>query len=381
MRSQPSLRTLLWFICLASAGGMGTSAKAQDWTDKLTFNGFYTLDLTVTDEDYQVISAGGPRLFEADEPSFNNSLIGAQLRYDFTEKWSATVQGVAFLDQNDSLDFDLDWAYISHQFDHDWQVRAGQFQIPFLQGTELRNVGFTRLWARPLTPGSGAGGYDHYSGLEVIKKFSRGDHSWSLQWGAGQAEHLLEDQVDNEDMTLFAAQWDRENFWLRGALLHANYTVTTPRGQLIENAGNVLMGSLESEWRPQNWVLNVGYSTTKSDTTPDDTMAYASLGVELGDFTPYLMSIYRNQNFPTVVIPGGPPGGGPGGGPGMGPPPPPMGDNDRYVQAVGVRWNFKPNMIFKFQLEQNKVDDQSRLQQGRRIEQSRVLSVIMEGVF
>ncbi|MEZ5470938.1 MAG: hypothetical protein R3E90_04100 [Marinicella sp.] len=372
-------KIMVLLLVLISLHIVGLSV-AQNWQDQFTFNGFYTIDLTMTDEDIDVISSGGPRFFEDKKPSINNSLIGVQVRYDFNEKLAATIQGTAFLDRNDSLDFDLNWGYLSYQFDNDWQGRVGKFQIPFLQGTELRNVGFTRLWARPLTPGSGAAGYDFYQGLEVLKKVSYDESSWEFQWGFGKAEHNLEDQIDNQDMALFTTRYLRDDFWLRGALLHANYQVISPRGTLIENAGNILMGSLESEWRPNDWVINLGYSQSKGDTVPDDTMTYLSVGRVFGDFTPYILGSYRNQNFPRVRQINAPPGPPPGG-PGSGPPAPPQGDLDLYSQALGVRWHINPKTALKLQFEHLKRDDQSRAAVGRQLNEGNVISIIMEGVF
>lgn len=371
---QTKLPCLLFvLLCL-----MVFQTKAQNG---FTFRGFYTIDFTVSDANLPIIAAIQARDYKKHKPSLANSVMGGQLKYQFSDAWSVTVQGSLAMDRFESIDYETDWAYLSYQFGQDWQARAGRFQVPFLQGTELNKVGFTRLWARKLTPGSGAGGFEHYNGIELIKQVPLDHGSWEFQLGLGQAHHGLTQQNHNKNMQIFVAKYQTDQSWIRAALLNGRTTVTTPRGTVIEPSGQVAMVSIEGEWTKNTWINHYGVSTSDVDIAPNDSMAYYSLGKQYDRFTPFAMVMYRKQHF-DHFDPSGPPPGGPPRPPGNRPPGPPDGDDDFYSYSLGVNWQLNPKNNLKFQFEHMKLDDQARSnRQGRVINEGNVFSITLDGVF
>jgi hypothetical protein len=375
----------LWFTIIFAlfSAAIGFTALAQEWQDNLFVNGYYTLGVTQTNADIDMVTAAVEKLtFEKGKPSLNHSLVGGQLQYQFNENFSVFVQGAAFIDRDEKLGHSIDWAYLNYDFENDVSLRIGQFQTPFLQGTEMRKIGLSRLWARPLTPGNGASGFNEYKGAELVKKYSSGEHFWDFQIGLGRAEHQRE-EVYNKRMELATVRYQYSDSWIRMGLVHAYHRTERENAESVE--GDVLMASLEAETRASNFVINIGLSAGDSDVAPKDTFQYLSLGYAFEQFTPYIYASRKRQRFEqmdnSTTPPPGPPQGPPSG--------PPNGSgtaqfvdevNDHSI-AMGLRWNMSETLALKTQLEKNRYQD--RLRGGRGVEDfsGSALSIVLEGVF
>ena len=252
--------------------------------------------------------------------------------------------------------------------------------MPLLSGTELRKIGYSRLWARPLIPGNGASGYAFYEGIDIIKNVATENANWDFQLAAGKGNHGLP-EVDNKNIKLISARYQRDNYWIRAALMGTEYNLSTPRGDLIIESGESFLASLESEININNFQINLGISSSDAQIVPDDSMAYFSLGYRIQNFTPFVYGVKLNQSFPFFepLPPSGPPPMGPPRGP---PPRPPFGDKNTYSLAIGVRWDVKPNLAMKFQLENIRVQDETRVPQNGIVStQGNALTILLEGVF
>lgn len=374
----------LWFIFLFVLFSAIASVKAlaQEWQDKLYINGFYSFGVTQTNADFDIVSAAGERhSFEKGKPNLNNSLIGGQLQYQFSESFSVYVQGAAFIDRDEKLGHSIDWAYLNYDFAHDVSLRVGQFQTPFLQGTEMRKIGLSRLWARPLMPGNGASGFNEYKGVELVKKYSYGEHYWDFQFGLGQAEHQREG-VYNKRMELATVRYQYADSWIRMGLVHAYHRTDRENADPVE--GDVKLASLEAETRANNVIFNIGLSVGDSQVAPKDSLQYLSIGYSFEQFIPYVYASRKRQRFEpredASTSPNNPPR----------PPQNPVEDiggsqfvdevNDHSI-AAGVRWNISETLSLKTQLEKNRYQD--RLPGGRGLIDSSgsALSIVLEGVY
>ena len=359
-------------------------AYADAWTDNVVFSGFYSLDLTIADSDIGINNAVGERRsFSADEPSLNNSLVGTKLEYRFTNNISAVAQGTAHLNRDDELTADLQWAYLSLDVGGDWTIRTGKFQTPLLQGVELRNIGMTRLWARPVTPASGASGFNEYKGVDVLKRMPTASGAWRFQLSVGEPQHGL-DIVDGKSLLLGSAQYERDAGWVRVGLMHAKYDYASRDGNLLQADAEIVIASAESEINLGNSTLNLGYVEGDSDATPNDSQAYVSLAYNFDSISPFVLFSRTNQHFDPIRRPpmGPPPSGGP---------PPPMpppgarvrrdGDATEYNFALGMRWDLSSQYLVKSQLERIRINDKSRARLGAISADANVLSIVFEGIF
>lgn len=379
-----------YYFALLIALSFTSVSYAEDWSDNLYLNGYFTLDLTVADSDLIMVSSVGERRnYKQDKPSVKNSLVGGQLEYQFSDNLSIFGQGVAFYDEQGSATTDINWAYVSYDFGDDLKTRIGVFQTPFLQGTELRTVGYSRLWARSLTPGAGASGINEYAGVDVVKQLAVGDYNWEFQFALGEGDHDLS-EIDVDGVELLSAKVRHEQFWLRASVMHAQYKVDTPRGQTILESGDVVMASLETELTVGQTIINAGYSTSDSEVTPNDTMHYLSVAYRFDDVTPFIMLAKRNQYFEAFEVPlpptGGnnpppPPPGNQGPPNSAGPPSPPDGDADRYTLGVGARWNFAEQLALKVQYENVRISDNTGRLNSTGTVEGNVLTLAVEGAF
>lgn len=361
---------------------------ATELSDKLHFNGFLTLDVTVTSEDLALVSNSDQVIaYEENSPSIKNSLIGGQLSYSLTDNLVAVVQGKLYdktnikrLSANDSI-AQLDWAYISYDFGVDFKARAGLFQIPFMQGTELRSVGFSRLWARPLIPSSGAGGYKEYTGVELLKHVSTDAGNWDFQFAAGKADHGLE-TIDNKHIEVLSIRYQQGDFWIRSAVLATQYRISTADNKIISDSASAVMVSIESEYALGNYLLNAGYSTSRADITPDDTNYYFSIAYQFDGITPFIYHSHFNQSFEAFTVPQGNRLQPPGARPAIARPPPPVqrvGDIDVYNWAIGARYNISERYALKVQVEHIKEENSANFASDNG--EGNALSIVLEGVF
>ncbi|WP_340678414.1 hypothetical protein [Paraglaciecola sp.] len=372
-----------WFTIIFAvfSANLGFTVIAQEWQDNLYINGFYTLGVTQTNADIDMVTAAVEKhTFGKGKPNLNHSLVGGQLQYQFSENFSVYVQGAAFIDRNEKLGHSIDWAYLNYDFDNDLSLRVGQFQTPFLQGTEMRKIGLSRLWARPLTPGNGASGFNEYKGAELVKKYSSGDHFWDFQLGLGRAEHQRE-EVYNKRMELATVRYQHSDSWIRMGLVHAYHRTERENAEPVE--GYVLMGSVEAETRASNFVINIGLSAGDSDVAPKDSFQYLSLGYAFEQFTPYIYASRKRQRFEQTENATTPP-------PGRPSPPqgPPGSGSSQFVDevndhsiAMGVRWSISETLSLKTQLEKNRYQDRLRGGRGLVNTGGSALSIVLEGVY
>lgn len=345
-------------------------------SDQLYFNGFYTLDYTYTERDVALVSNNKkPRAFDRDSTGLENSLVGLQAEYELNEEFSGFIQGKASFNSDNGIEADINWAYLSYDFGDDRRLRIGKFQTPFLQGTELRNIGFTRIWARPLIPENGASGFNQYTGVEYIVHKPTAVGQWDFQLAGGLADND-DGKIVSQNIELISAKYSYETFWIRSAFLHGEYSVLNVDGQKIITSGTVFMGSVETHMRTQYGVVNLGYSKSHSDITEDDTLYYISLALPFKTVTPFLYLGKRNKHFDSYEIP--PPIGG-------GTPAvtllPPVGDYDVTSVALGARIHITEGLGLKIQLENIEQKNNAGAPTSAPANDSNTFSILLEGVF
>jgi len=375
--------------------GAGFAATAEPMTERIEFNGFYSLDATFSNNDQSITGKRpGTTIANGDEINLKNSILGAKVSYLTTDTLTVTIQGQTYVDADDDVNVDINWAYVSYDLSNDNYLRAGLFQMPFLQGTELRSVGYSRLWARPIVLDNGAGGFNEFSGVEYQQRFNMDYGSWQFQFGAGVAEHDLDD-VDGKAMAIVTARFQAESYWIHSAIAHIEYDMTPMAMPEMTISGDVSMVSLESQVVVDNTQLNFGLSIGDSHGTPSDTMAYLSLAYPLGEFTPYFYYAWHNQEFndrlglndrtppPPGMGPLPPPpknGMPPTGNPQMRPPVP-DGAFDRDNYALGLRWDIKEGLAVKAHYEIIEQDNKTGVAAPTSAKRSNTVSLSLEGIF
>jgi len=354
-------------------------SSATDFGDNLRLNGFYGVSLNLTDSQGVTLPTASRTPIELEEGELNTdySVLGLQADYAFTNNFSLTLQGIASKQSRGTYSPTLEWGYLTYDLGDDLSIRAGKFKLPFLQGMELHHVGFSRLWVRPLSPGSGAGGFTEYRGAEVIKGTQLGDYNISFQGAFGKAEHH-QTAVDNDHVKLFATRIEKDDSWLRLALFNAKYDVPVDPRRTVWGAEKV-MASIEAELLHDNYTLNMGYVYGDAEASPDDSLAYLSLGYRVGRFTPYALYQYRLMEHDASEL--RPPAGGPPRPPGAPVRSFPDGDFEINSYSIGFRYDIGPTYAIKVEWEHRVTRDDTdpllEVQKG----EANIYTIVFESVF
>ena len=109
----------------------------------------------------------------------------------------------------------------------------------------------------------------------------------------GEPEHGL-DLINGKQMALFSSSYQNGGFWLRTALMRSNYAMSNANGQRISDNSKISMGSVEAHYTSNNIITNIGYSTSRSDLTPDDTMTYLSIAYQFDTVSPFIFTAHTN---------------------------------------------------------------------------------------
>lgn len=227
-------------------------------------------------------------------------------------------------------------------------------------------------------PGSGSGGFIDNLGIELIKRIPLEDSFLSLQLSLGEPKHQSR-MVDGELLGLVAVKYETRGFWLRGALAHAGYEVSTLHGQTIEDKASANMISIETEIRFQDLVVNAGFSDSDAEVSPDDKLSYLSLAYPMGSITPYILATRTSRNFEAFTAPAPPSSAPPP--PGGGPPQRRVGDSDRDTLGIGFRYDLGGAYAIKAQIERIEIVDESDPLRGSVVSEANVFTVLLEGVF
>ena len=346
-------------------------SHATDITENLSVRGFYTLDITHSDSSGAVLPtrSDAPATLNEGDTSYDGSLIGLQADYSLNDNLDLTLQAISTRQTEDSHTPTLEWAYLNYDLGNDLHLRGGKMKLSLLQGTELRHVGFSRLWVRPLIPTSGAGGFNDYLGAELIKATSIGDYNLRFQAAYGKADHE-HDAVDNHDIKLISSRIEKNESWVNFALLHARYSVTTPTGIIRSDNAELLMGSIETEVLLDNVVINGGYGS--AEINPDEQLTYLSLGYRFKQLTPYLLLSQRQMIFdaPDQPPPPGPP-----------PPPPIDGALTTNTMALGLRYDLGATYAIKGQWNHWTANDARFPSTGTVESSGNLFTLVFEGVF
>ncbi len=374
--------SFLFFSLLISI--LPVAGYSDDFSDSFSLKGFYTLDLSYAlDGDRRLGTSKQAALtLEENELSTDNSVIGLQLDWQILDSLAFTAQAVSTGQTNGDYEPELDWVYLTYDFGSDLLLRAGKRKVPFYQGAELRYVGFSRLWAHPLVPDSGAGGFDRYDGIELSKSYHLDNYNLTFQGAYGKTEHELE-STEGDDLFLLSTQIDNEFGLIKLVVLQTEFDVYTPRTpsrnrRLIEKNAKALMGSLEMELNLDSWIIDAGYSYENIDINPDGRFMYLGIGYQAGRFTPYIVAQDSKLDFDQFTSPRRP---GPPGPPGPPPPRSPDGEINATSYAAGVRYEMSPNMALKMQVEHWQEKSQIRSSEPELEQQSTLFTLTVEGVF
>ncbi len=347
-------------------------------------------------------SFGAGKLSRDDAPFLNyaegwsfrsDTIVGGQAQYQFTNRWSSTIQVVArgfTFDDNDKFDPVLEWLFTSYQWSPETRFRVGRMRTPLYLFSDSLEIGYAYPWVRPpvdiysylLAP------LANFDGVDFSTNVDFGEADLDVQIFAGVSRGTYID-FDIELSPIFGvnfvSHWD--SLTLRyGVTL--GYTDAASEG-LSAFASNYdffasqipifkeIRDSHETEdelfqyhavglqWDYENWsVISEAYTTVGpgKDFSNDAKGWYVSFTKQIQDFAPYMVFGYYKNEFSDdissliaeskITYPvGGPLG--------------PELDGLREINllilddfnekgrsyTVGVRYDFRQNAAFKVEVE------------------------------
>jgi len=162
---------------------------------EFSYSGFATLGYAQSDKDYAY------QRFITKEGSFKrDSLLGLQANARFSPQWSATVQGVVAMPQDNDERYELltRWAFLAYRPNNDWLIRLGKLRLGILMNLQNMEVGTSYAFARlPVEVYGRLPTYD-FVGANVTKTWRGEDYDIELEVSTGESDSTFRVYSEND---------------------------------------------------------------------------------------------------------------------------------------------------------------------------------------
>ena len=169
--------------------GKAQPEPANDWTDKVSINGYITYGITRHDVHQDQggappinFQAGQPFTYRSrvtDEVSHRDlSRVGLQFNAEINDRTSAVVQLLGR--GRDNYDTEVQWAFIDYELLEGLNWRGGRLMLPNSMHSQYLNVGYAYHWVE--LPGEvyDIVPFDTIDGMDLTWKFNTGNISHDL---------------------------------------------------------------------------------------------------------------------------------------------------------------------------------------------------------
>lgn len=414
---------VLHAMAIAALLMMAASARAADGTDAAkpaepvwTFSGFGSLGAARSDYDQADFTSNilkGEGTGATHKWNGNlDSRLGGQLGVSIGKKWSAVVQlGV---EQRYDLGYKplVEWANIKYQVTPDLSVRAGRIALPIFLAADYRKIGYAYPWVRTPIEVYGGVPITNSDGVDAAYRWQHAGVKHTTQAFYGRTHVYLTETTDFKARGLggITHTAERGAVTLRVSAFTAVLNVNVvrplfdgfrqfgPSGIAIANKYDVIDKrftgyAVGASYDPGNYfVMAEAAQRNGRSFLAKGVGMYASAGYRSGEFTPYISYSMSEAKSPTSH-PGLPLAGLP---PKQAFVARQLNDGlDKLLKtissqtsmAVGVRWDFRPDMAVKLQYDRATPRNGSRgslinlepgFQSGRTVH---VTSAVLDFVF
>jgi len=280
--------------------------SSQDWTDKVSINGFASVGFGVADNDAGYLGYSKDNSFKTD------SVFALQTSFAFNENTEATVQLIA--EGKEDWDPRFEWAFISHHISENLTVRGGKLRLPTYMLSDYLDVGYAYPFARPNGEVYG-GPLSAYSGIDFIYTADFSDITWTIQPFAGEADYTEGTYL--KDMWGAVNQLDWEEFSFRVSYLDTKVAIEAYNLEI-----DASFTGLGFTYDNDSLLVMVESTRTKTEGSSKDTTAgYVAVAYRFDEFQPYV-SISRRETA----------------------------SDERSGYTAGLRWDFADNLAVKFDI-------------------------------
>lgn len=260
--TSPRRQSLALALLLASALASALApARADDNADDAStpawrISGFGTLGLTHNDnrDAGAIFSSAQKRPAQHGVSANLDSVLGLQLEWQAGESTGFVLQGVARA--GDDLAPQLRMAYLRQQLNNDLALRAGRIRSPLFFDSDVVEIGYAYLMARPALPVYGTiNSVAALDGADLQWRHNLGDTALLLQTYYGQSDYRHRfynlDPVQAADASLRNIRGVALSATLPNLILRAShsvvgsYTMRSAQVEQINGATAQLAGALQ----------------------------------------------------------------------------------------------------------------------------------------
>lgn len=367
-------------LCLLAAPAGAQQTDQQTGLPRLAFDAFGTVGLVHSSEDEADFSWNP---FQPDGPGHTRTIshgldsrLGGQVTLDVTSKLTSIVQAV--VDQNSDGNYapHVEWANLGYSFTPRFTVRVGRLVLPAFMTSEHRKVGFANPWVRPPVELYGTVPLFSLDGADATYHLHTGDWTSALNASFGRTEAELSDgtEVTAEDAWNVNATFEHGSFTGRLALgggelgieafgpLFDAFRAFGPEGEAIADRFEVddtrfQFTSAGASYDPGPWFAMAEIARSQQNSVLGERLAgHLTGGYRWGRVTPYAVysrsELLSESSHPGLSLENLPPGQ-------METAAalnatlnailrsPPVQQN----LAIGGRWDFRPGMALKLQVD------------------------------
>lgn len=163
----PSL--LLACLCLVSA-----ASESFEVTDNLEVSGFVRVIGGYLNSDNHSVEG-----YRDGFSLHQQSLIAIQPTYHVTGRLSGTVQWIGH--SGEGRESGVEWAYLTYDFNDQWQIKAGKLRMPLFYYSDSIDVGYSYSWISPPMQLYNNKLFPTFEGGNISYSASLGDYSLRLE--------------------------------------------------------------------------------------------------------------------------------------------------------------------------------------------------------
>lgn len=330
LRRSRRLRSVVLALAVAAAV---PSARADDFFSMFTLSGFGTLGATYsslktadyTSTAFEPYGAGGSRNIDFGD----DSRFGLQLTGQFTSKLSALVQVVAQNNYDNTYTPTIEWANLNYAFTPDFNVRVGRIELPTFLTSDYREVGYANPWVRVPQELYNVEPITSSDGVDASYRLHFGPVTDTLQLLYGESTfHVDPGPFRVQGTGIFGAfdTLEYQDFTTHFGYLHAHVTLPF----ISDKAVSVYSAAASLDM--ERWFVQAEVARATVDgITPGYIAGYATAGVRINRFTPYVTYAQEHSLGHVTIVPNYN-----------------LGQKDL---SAGVRWDFAKNLDLKLQYD------------------------------
>lgn len=184
-------------IAAAVAGALTCVAlpvQADEGGMNVRFSGFGTVSGVTSDTNqvqYTPYPGAQPNGVEKSWSWDIDTLIGAQVNANLTDRLSGVVQVLSKRNAENTYQPQVEWAFVSYKATPEIQLRAGRLGSPFYMVSDYRNVNYANPWVRPPADIYGQVAFSYHDGIDLLMQKPIGDSNLTVQLYAGKSENRL----------------------------------------------------------------------------------------------------------------------------------------------------------------------------------------------